>query len=127
MQRKIFLIEDDLAIMDFYSKALKDANIDFEPITLGKEALRRIQNIQEGKEEKPVLVLLDLILPDVNGLEILYKIREHAITKDITVFVVSNYTSEALLNIDYIKPDKFILKTDITPLRLVELVLPYIK
>ena len=43
------------------------------------------------------------------------------------VFIVSNYTSEALLNIKYIKPDKFIVKSNITPTELTELVKAEIK
>jgi len=125
--KKVFLIEDDFAIIDVYSTAFKAAGIEFEVITLGKVALEKFKNIQEGKEEKPALILLDLMLPDINGLELLWKIRENEATKDIMVFIVSNYTSEALLNIKYIKPDKFIVKSNITPTELTELVKAEIK
>ena len=74
-------------------------------------------------EERPGLVLLDLVLPDINGLEILRELREHKTTKDIAVFILSNYTSDALLNITYIKPDKFLLKSDVSPTQLTDLVL----
>ncbi len=120
--KKLFLIEDDPTIIDIYSLAFNQAGIDFDVLTSGAKALEKIKNIQEGLEEKPSLILLDLMLPDINGLELLLKIRENDATKNIKVFIVSNYTSEALLNIKYIKPDKFIVKTSITPSELVDLV-----
>ncbi len=126
-KNKIFLIEDEFDVMYVYKTALKAADIDVEAITSGKEAMEKIKEIQEDKREKPFLVLLDLILPDINGLEILYAIRKNNATKDIIVFILSNYTSDALRNISYIKPDKFLLKADITPTQLVELVKQQIK
>ena len=84
--------------------------------------MARIKKFQGKKEEKPALVLLDLVLPDINGLEILRALRENKVTQDVKVFIFSNYTSDALLNIQYIKPDKFILKSATTPSQLVEIV-----
>ncbi len=122
MKHIVFLVEDDLAIIDVYSMAFKAAGIDFEVISLGKEVIKRIKNIQENKEEKPSLILLDLLLPDVNGTEILKEIRQNNITKDIAVFILSNYTSPETQKTDTIKPDRYIIKTSITPTQLVELV-----
>ena len=120
--KKVFLIEDELDIMYLYKTALKSADIAVETMSSGKEAMKKIKDIQDKKEEKPSLILLDLVLPDINGLEILNSIRKNSVTKNIIVFILSNYTSDALLNIKYIKPDKFILKSSITPTQLVDIV-----
>ena len=125
--KKVFLIEDDFAIIDVYGMAFDAAGIHFESITLGQVALKKIKNIQEGKEEKPALVLLDLMLPDINGLEILLTLRDHDAPKDIPVYILSNDSSQSLLNMQYIKPDKYIVKTSITPTQLVELVKEQLK
>ena len=122
MKNHIYLIEDELDIMFVYKTALKAADINVETFGDGKSVMAKITAIQEQKEPKPSLILLDLVLPDINGLEILRAIREHEITKDIVVYILSNYSSEALHNIEYIKPDKFLLKSSITPTHLVELV-----
>ena len=121
-KNSILLIEDDLAVVDVYKTAFEVAGIGLEVINLGKKALERLKNIQEGRGERPALVLLDLMLPDINGLELLFNIRNHSVTKDMKVFILSNYSSDALLNINYIKPDKFIVKSNITPSQLVQLV-----
>ncbi len=121
-KKRVFLIEDELNIMSIYTTALTASGIDVEGIISGREAMEKIKEIQEGKREAPALVLLDLVLPDINGLEILYAIRKSDATKDITVFILSNYSSDALKNISYIKPDKFLVKADITPTQLAKLV-----
>jgi|SRR3989338_3212255 len=121
-KNKIFLIEDELDIMAIYKTALNEAGIEVEDISTGKEAMEKIKEVQEGKREKPTLVLLDLVLPDINGLEILYALRKHEATKDIAVFILSNYSSDALHNMSYIKPDKFLLKANTKPTQLVEIV-----
>ncbi|MBI1866477.1 MAG: response regulator [Candidatus Staskawiczbacteria bacterium] len=119
---KVFLIEDELDIMFLYKSALKAADIDVEGIPTGKEAMEKVKEVQEGKREKPSLVLLDLVLPDINGLDILNALKKNEKTKDIAVFILSNYSSEALRNISYIKPDKFFVKAEITPNKLADIV-----
>ena len=121
-KNNVFLIEDELEIMAIYTTALKAAHINVEGITTGREAMEKIKEMQAGKREKQALVLLDLVLPDINGLEILYALRKNEATKDIAIFILSNYTSDALHNISYIKPDKFLVKANISPMQLVELV-----
>jgi len=122
LKGKVFLIEDELNIMSIYTTVLTANGIDVEGIASGREAMEKIKEIQEGKRQKPALVLLDLVMPDINGLEILYALRKNDATKDIAVFILSNYSSDALKGITYIKPDKFLIKADITPMQLVELV-----
>ena len=123
MKPTIFLIEDSTDIMEVYKMALEAAGITVVGLASGKEAMEKIKKVRAGMEERPGLVLLDLVLPDINGLEILRELREHKTTKDIAVFILSNYTSDALLNIKYIKPDKFLLKSDVSPTQLTDLVL----
>lgn len=119
---KILLVEDDPGIIDVYTMALKEAGIETEVINLGKDAVEKVKKIQEGKAEKPALVLLDLILDDMNGIEVLKEIRLSEATKDIKVFITSNYASPDLNADGGLKPDKFILKTNITPSQLAETV-----
>jgi CheY-like chemotaxis protein len=125
--KKVILIEDDPSIVDVYSEAFKLAKIDLDAITWGKDAIQRIQDIQAGKAEKPALFLIDLLLPDINGAEILKTAKTTEATKDIPAFILSNYTSQNFQSVDNIQPDKFIVKSDITPTKLMEIVKEVIK
>ncbi len=127
--KKIILIEDDPAIIDVYKMAMKNSNVnvDMEVISWGKEALREIKEMQEGKREKPSLVLLDLFLPDIDGREILKEIKGNDKTKEIAVFILSNYTNVKVEQAEEIKADKVVLKAEITPTQLVDLIKKQLK
>jgi len=123
MKKVILFVEDDLPTIEVYKTALEAANFDVDPMLLGQEAIRRIEEIDQGKAEKPDLVLLDLILPDINGLEVLEEIRKHKKTKDLPVIILTNYTNKELEEKGlFLKAEKYLLKTDYTPRELAEIV-----
>lgn len=122
-KKTILFIEDDLATIDVYRTALEQAGFDVDPILLGEEAIRKVRAIERGEAKKPDLVLLDLILPDINGIEVLKEIRKQEKTKDIPVLILSNYTDKQLEEKGLLlKAEKYLLKTDYPPSQLVELV-----
>lgn len=118
----IYLIEDDANIIDVYKRAFETAGIDFEAISLGREAIKKIKAVAESGNGKPSIVLLDLILPDINGIEILKEIKNNENTKDIRVFILSNYSDPDFLKSEKVKAEKFILKASITPTQLADLI-----
>lgn len=123
MAKKILLIEDDLPTIDVYETVLKKAGFGIETIRWGEEALNKVRKIKEGKTERPDLVLLDLILPDINGIRVLEEIRNYEETKDIPVFVLTNYADERLEKMGYnLKAEKYLLKTEFNPRELVGII-----
>ncbi len=123
MEKTILIIEDDMPTIDVYRMALKEAKFEVEIITWGGEAIERINKIKQGKAKKPDLVLLDLILPDMNGIEILEEIRRYEETKDLPVFILTNYTSRELEKMGYdLKVERYLLKTDFVPRQIVKLI-----
>lgn len=123
VKKMILFIEDDLPTIDVYKTALEQASFEVEPIILGQEAIRRVEEIEKGEAKMPDLVLLDLILPDMNGIEILEKIRKQKKTKDLLVFILTNYTNRELEEKGLsLKSEKYLLKTDYAPSKLVELI-----
>ncbi len=123
MRKIILFIEDDLPTIDVYKTALEKAGFDVDPMLLGGEAIRKIKEIEQGKAKKPDLVLLDLLLPDMNGMEVLKEIRKQKKTKDIPVFILTNYTDEKLKEKGlFFKAEQYLLKTKYTPSKLAELV-----
>ncbi len=68
--KKILIVEDDAFLRELCSKKLEKSGYDIILATDGNEALKKI------KEEQPDLVLLDIILPGIEGFEVLRRVRE---------------------------------------------------
>ena len=121
MSKKILLIEDDSCMIDIYETVLKKAGFEIETLKYGHQAQKRLKKIIEGKKEKPDLILLDLVLPDINGIEILKQSRAEKGIADIPFFILTNYTDPDLEKISRkLKVEKYILKTDFVPSQLVK-------
>ena len=87
-----------------------------------------MDKVKEGKKEKPDLILLDLVLPDINGVEILKQARKEKGTADIPFFILTNYTNPELEKIARkLKVEKYILKTDLVPSQLVKTIKEWFK
>ncbi|KKU89086.1 MAG: Response regulator receiver protein [Candidatus Wolfebacteria bacterium GW2011_GWA2_47_9b] len=82
--KKILLAEDDPFIIDIYTTKLKQANLEVEVVNEGDEVL------EKARKQKPDLLLLDIVLPTMNGWEILRAIRESEDLKDLPVVILSN-------------------------------------
>jgi DNA-binding response OmpR family regulator len=84
MAPKILIIEDDKFLRELIAKKLTEEGFVVEEAMDGEEGLRK------SKEVKPNLVLLDLILPGIDGFEVLAKIKQDPETKSIPVIILSN-------------------------------------
>ena len=123
MQKKIIIIEDEPQITEIYTFALTKAGFAVEIFKYGFQAQKWLQGIIKGKTPKPDLVLLDLILPDINGIEILEQARKNEKTKTIPFFIFTNYSNPELTErAQKLKVEKHIVKTDFTPKELAELI-----
>jgi DNA-binding response OmpR family regulator len=81
---KILIIEDDRFLRELIARKLKNEGYEVLEAVDGEEGLKRI------KEEKPDLILLDLILPGIDGFEVLAKAKEDPDTAQIPVIILSN-------------------------------------
>lgn len=123
MKKTILIIEDDIATIDIYKTILERADFKVEVVRWGEEALEKIEKIKSGKTKKPDLVLLDLILPDISGMNVLEEMKKHKKTKDIPAFVLTNYADPEMEKRETkLKGDGYFLKTSYTPRKLVELI-----
>ncbi|KPJ57575.1 hypothetical protein AMJ49_00435 [Parcubacteria bacterium DG_74_2] len=84
MAKKILIVEDDKFLRELIARKLKESDFDVLEAIDGEEGLRKT------KEEKPELILLDLILPGIDGFEVLSRIKEDPNTKSIPVIILSN-------------------------------------
>lgn len=85
--KRILFIEDEAALQKTFSDILKSEG--FEVIS----ALNGESGLSLMKREKPDLVLLDLILPKIHGLDVLKKMKQDESIKNIPVIVLTNVES----------------------------------
>ncbi|OGY45401.1 MAG: hypothetical protein A2744_04320 [Candidatus Buchananbacteria bacterium RIFCSPHIGHO2_01_FULL_44_11] len=87
--KKILLVEDDPDLLFLMKKKLTDEHI-FEVITAetGQQALELINS------QPPDLILLDILLPDIDGMTILNDISSRPETKNIPVIILSNLADQ---------------------------------
>lgn len=112
---KILLVEDDEALSGMYKMKFQQEGYDISVAGNGEEGLEQI------KQKKPDLVLLDLILPQKDGYQVLEEIRQDKDIKDIKVFILSNLGQNGEVEKGKQKgADDYFIKANLTPARLVE-------
>ena len=84
----IYIVEDDINIREIETFALKNSGYQVEDFSNAKEFYHAI------KDKKPNLVLLDIMLPDEDGMEILQKLRRNPETKRLPVIMVTAKATE---------------------------------
>lgn len=84
----VYIVEDDINIREIETIALKNSGFDIEAFETAKDFFKKMQN------SKPSIVLLDIMLPDMDGVEILSKLRKDPGSKSIPVIMVTAKTSE---------------------------------
>jgi DNA-binding response OmpR family regulator len=125
---KIFIVEDENELIEIYRAIFKKEEFEVEEARFGEEAKNEIDKWISGEKAKPDVVLLDLILPDMNGVVLLKKMRENEKTKDIPVFVLTNYSSKEIERIvEQYGVKDYIVKTDILPSNLLQKVKEVLK
>lgn len=84
----IYIVEDDVNIREIERYALKNSGYEVEEFETGKELFARL------KECIPSLILLDIMLPDEDGLDILVKLRAEKNTAAVPIIMVTAKTTE---------------------------------
>lgn len=88
MNKLIYIVEDDTAIKELESYALINSEFTVEGFERGKELFDALER------KTPALILLDIMLPDEDGIHILKKIRSTTPYRDIPVIMVTAKTTE---------------------------------
>jgi DNA-binding response OmpR family regulator len=114
---KIAIIEDDLAISQMYTIKFEAEGFTVQTAENGKLGLELIESF------KPDIVLLDLMMPEMNGDEVLSTIRKTDWGKDLKVIILTNMgEQEAPAVLKELNVSAFIVKANMTPKQVAELV-----
>ncbi len=89
-KKKLLLIDDDEFLLDMYAMKFKDVGFDVLTIRSAEEALTKLR---EGYA--PAIILLDMIMPTIDGIELLKTMRAEKLSPDAAVIVLSNQSDEA--------------------------------
>lgn len=87
---KILIAEDDPLLVQLYKEAFQQMEYEVETAFNGEEAFDKLSVMKE----KPTMVLSDIMMPKVNGLQLLEKIKASAELKNIPVVMLTNLGGE---------------------------------
>lgn len=116
MQR-IAIVEDDQAISQMYRLKFEAEGFDVETASNGKLGLELAEKMQ------PDIILLDLMMPEMNGDEMLEKLRAADWGKHVKVIILTNMgEQEAPDRVKHLDVRRFIVKAEMTPRQVAEMV-----
>ncbi len=115
MAFKILLIEDDEFLRDVYKDELEKNGFLVDGFRTGGEGLGSLHQNQYD------LVLLDIILPDINGLEVLRQIKQNPALSHIKVVLLTNLGQDTIIKDGFaLGAEKFLIKSSYNPGQVVD-------
>lgn len=112
--KKIFIIEDDVFLGDILSKRIASETNDLTLFKNGEDALLSLE------KNIPNIILLDILLPGIDGFQVLQNIRNNEKTKNIPVLIVSNTSQSADREKAKNLNAEFLMKALVTPYEIVD-------
>lgn len=111
MAIKILLAEDDLQLVDMYNRKFELEGFDAKIAEDGQKALEILEDFD------PDIMLLDIMMPKVTGLEVLEKVKANPKFADTLVVMLTNLADEKTAERIYeLGATDYIVKAEMTPL-----------
>jgi len=118
---KVLIIEKENILAQMYKDRFEQENF------LVKIASNYQQGLELAKEEKPDLLLIDILNPAKEDPDFLNELKENKQLSTIPVVILSNYEEPRNLQKTFSQIKDFFLNTQFTPSQLVERIKPYLK
>lgn len=122
MSKKILIVEDDELMLRMYQKLF--SYVGFETVVSkdGEEGLSL------ALSEKPKLIVLDIMMPKINGLDVLKALKENPETKNIPVVLLTNLSDDAVLTDAFrLGATGYLIKSQIANNELIDEVKQYVE
>jgi CheY-like chemotaxis protein len=87
-KKPILLVEDDSVDAMTVKRALRDINVT-NPLVVATDGEEALEFLRDGRDEKPGIILLDLNMPKMNGIELLRVVKQDDSLKRIPVVVLT--------------------------------------
>ncbi|MFQ5888356.1 MAG: response regulator transcription factor [Candidatus Hydrothermarchaeales archaeon] len=106
MSKRILLVDDEIDIRSVYTKMLEKEGYEVATAKDGKKALEKLS------EFKPHLVILDIMMPGMDGWEVAKKIRKDQVLGDIPIIILSvkSEIEDKVKSIEEAKTDRHLAK-----------------
>jgi CheY-like chemotaxis protein len=122
MSKVVLLVEDNDFIRNMYQLKLAKADLAVVEAVDGKMALDKIA------EHKPDIILLDLMMPNVGGMDVLRALKKQGVVPDLPVIILTNVMDpQTVAEAKELGARDYIVKTDLTPSQVVEKLEPFLK
>lgn len=110
MAKTILLIEDEDFIRNLYKRQFEKAGFVMDAYANGKDGL------SAALKNKYDLLLLDILLPDINGLEILKQIKQNESAKNMPVVLLTNLGQDPIIKEGFnLGAEGYFIKASFTP------------
>lgn len=113
--KKVLIVEDEVPLRELYQKEYTKQGFAVEIAGDGEEGLLK------AGEHQPNLIVLDVMLPKMSGLEVLKILKTNVLTKDIPVVLLTNLGDEEIIKDAFkLGAEAYFLKVSYTPSQMVE-------
>lgn len=114
---KVFIVEDDPLMSRMYQKIFTFEKYEVEVAGDGEEAMAKIA------DANPTIILLDIMMPKMNGLQVLEKLKADPLTKHIPVVMLTNLAGQQDAETALSKGAvKYIVKSEYEPKEVADMV-----
>jgi len=113
--KKILVVDDEPAVREIYNREFTTAGYKVVIATNGEEGLLK------AGEENPDLILLDVMMPKMSGIDTLKNLKKNELTKNTPILLLTNLGEEQLIKEGFsLGADGYLLKVSYTPAQVVE-------
>ncbi|HEY4478878.1 MAG TPA: response regulator [Candidatus Paceibacterota bacterium] len=110
-KKKIYIVDDDEVLLNMYTIKFRSAGFDVE---VSKDSLYALEKLRAGLT--PDVLLLDVVMPGTDGIELLENIRKEGLVSNAVVLILSNQSApEDIERAKNLKVDGFIVKATTIP------------